>query len=349
MPEEQKSLGVYRPKTVYKPKSLYDPRLPFVDLNRSAAYDQQNRDDMELDATVEAANEYRNKALLSTRKNVYTSPAPYTGATNETPFSRKFAAIFSPGHASSSSRGSVRRHPFSSSVLARDAGPKRLEGALVFTKAPEFDRVRDEALTASQQKVLTGTHTVIRPFGAVPATKGPINVREGKPAPPSQRVVTQPVVGFDLETYSNRLIKKESAGRIHAKNPRSSATGLHQFVKSTWIRIGNQHFPELFKGKTYQQKLALRKDPEISQKFFIKLTEENQNILSKKDIPINNTTMYLAHFAGASTAARIWNSNRNDPVSRYMSKSALRANPFLRGMTTGDMIKWARNFMERTQ
>ena len=79
---------------------------------------------------------------------------------------------------------------------------------------------------------------------------------------------------------------------------------------------------------------------------FESLTEENRSILEKRNVPINYATMYMAHFAGASTASRIYKARDHEPISRYFSRSAMKQNPHLRGMSVADFKQWAERSMK---
>ena len=57
-----------------------------------------------------------------------------------------------------------------------------------------------------------------------------------------------------VELLTNRIIHVESGGSARAKNPLSSATGLGQFISSTWIRMMNTYRPDL--ARTLSQSRA---------------------------------------------------------------------------------------------
>ena len=53
-----------------------------------------------------------------------------------------------------------------------------------------------------------------------------------------------------IESVVERIIKVESNGDPNAKNKRSSATGLGQFLDETWLDLIRTHRPDLAKGRS---------------------------------------------------------------------------------------------------
>ena len=62
----------------------------------------------------------------------------------------------------------------------------------------------------------------------------------------------------------DRIIRVESGGNSSAKNPLSSATGLGQFISSTWLRMMRTYRPDLARSLSAAEQLALRFDPTLS-------------------------------------------------------------------------------------
>lgn len=143
--------------------------------------------------------------------------------------------------------------------------------------------------------------------------------------------------GRELVTqdFLDHMRQAESGGRASVVNPNSSATGTFQFTSPTWTALRHQH-PEL--GLTADG----RTDPQQSEAAAKQLASDNIAYLLQKGV--QNPTAgqaYLAHFAGAPTAANLIQSDPNTPVSQVMSPQQVAANPFLRGMTTGQVQDWA--------
>jgi len=119
----------------------------------------------------------------------------------------------------------------------------------------------------------------------------------------------------------------ESNFNPSAKSSSSSATGLFQFIDSTWLSMVKEHGAKFGLGKYADQIqmkdgkpcvancnarnaiLALRKDPEISALMAgVMSAQDKQYLKANTDGPVGKTEMYLAHFMGAGTAAKFLNS-----------------------------------------
>lgn len=148
--------------------------------------------------------------------------------------------------------------------------------------------------------------------------------------------------GFNLATAKQRLIGAESGGSNTAKNPKSSATGRGQFIKSTWRAFGKSAIGGALKGnKTDAQWLAMRADPSTMDKAIDWYFGENQKALRKAGVPFNNTTAYLAHFLGSGGAVKVYKAAPETPISEIVSNDVMKANSFLRGKTAADVVAWA--------
>jgi len=138
------------------------------------------------------------------------------------------------------------------------------------------------------------------------------------------------------DDYWPMLAKIESGNRPYIKAPTSSASGLYQFIKSTWIGEGGQWgsdmskaFGGLFPSEAEQLKRA---------KSF---TEKNAAYLRSKGVPINKASLYAAHFFGPQTAVRVIAADVNERADVLAGKAATDANPsILRGKTVGQFLTW---------
>ena len=125
----------------------------------------------------------------------------------------------------------------------------------------------------------------------------------------------------------------ESAMIPDAKASSSSATGLYQFIETTWLQTSKKHGarfglgdlaqkidlsrsgnPIVAKPKDREALLAMRSDPKIASLMAAALAEENRAHLA----PIlgrqpNNAELYLAHFLGSGGASRFLSAMRSDP------------------------------------
>lgn len=141
-------------------------------------------------------------------------------------------------------------------------------------------------------------------------------------------------------SLTDRIIGIESGGNANAKNPRSSATGLGQFIDSTWLDMIKRHRPDLA-GLPRSEILAMRSDPQLSRQMTDAYAAENAERLSKAGFEASPGNTYLAHFAGPSGAVKVLGADPTAPVSSVLGLNVVRANPFLAKMTAGDLIAWA--------
>lgn len=137
----------------------------------------------------------------------------------------------------------------------------------------------------------------------------------------------------------DQIIGVESDGNPLAKNPRSSAAGLGQFIDSTWLAMLAKHRPDI-QGSP-QELLALKSDPALSREMTAAYARDNGAVLSGADVPVTAGTTYLAHFAGPQGAVKVLQADPSAPIEGILEPRAIAANPFLRGMTAADLRAWA--------
>ncbi|MEI6557090.1 MAG: hypothetical protein WCO00_01685 [Rhodospirillaceae bacterium] len=126
----------------------------------------------------------------------------------------------------------------------------------------------------------------------------------------------------------------ESSFQPDLKATTSSATGLYQFIDSTWLSAMKAHGAEHGLGQyadaiqrrtdggftvadpaTRKQILDLRKDPKISAVLAAELTKDNKTALeSRLGGTVGSTELYLAHFLGASGAGKFLEAMRANPL-----------------------------------
>lgn len=125
----------------------------------------------------------------------------------------------------------------------------------------------------------------------------------------------------------------ESGFQSRIKNHISSATGLFQFTKGTWLQMMKQHgaahgYATLAekirsngKGQyvvddpaTRKVVMDLRNDPELSAQMAAHLAKDNKATLAKAlGREITPTDLYMAHFLGPSGAIKILKAHAIDP------------------------------------
>lgn len=140
--------------------------------------------------------------------------------------------------------------------------------------------------------------------------------------------------GVDF-AYLVQQAHAESGFDANAKAKSSSATGLFQFIDKTWLntieKYGYKHGIST-EGKSRQQILNMRKDPQIAADMAAEFASENQKFLNdhwaKGEKDIGATELYLAHFLGASGAAGFLNARDENPLQKaaYIFPDAAKAN-----------------------
>ncbi len=145
-------------------------------------------------------------------------------------------------------------------------------------------------------------------------------------------------------TYLMEKAAVESSFNKDAKAATSSATGLYQFIESTWLKMVKDHGADyglekyankisndgqVSSRKDRREILALRKDPEISSIMAAKFDQENYEKL-KDNVGgnIGSTELYMAHFLGAGGASSFLNAMKKSPnmVAADIFRDAARTN-----------------------
>ena len=141
---------------------------------------------------------------------------------------------------------------------------------------------------------------------------------------------------------------QESGFQPDAKAATSSATGLYQFIETTWLQMVRDHGaehglgglarqiadgpdgkPMVADAQTRQTILDLRRDPRLNAVMAGEFTNANQaHLESAVGGEIGSTELYLAHFLGAEGAATFLNAQRATPdrPAAELFPAAARAN-----------------------
>ncbi len=150
-----------------------------------------------------------------------------------------------------------------------------------------------------------------------------------------------------VEALVAQIIRVESAGNARAKNTRSSATGLGQFINSTWLRMMRTYRPDLVAQLSESELLDLRFDPDLSRAMVTNLARENEAFLRARGHDITPGRLYLAHFLGPAGANTALSANPAASVLEVMGAGVVSANPFLTGWTVAQMAAWSDRKMGR--
>ena len=125
----------------------------------------------------------------------------------------------------------------------------------------------------------------------------------------------------------------ESAFQPDARAATSNATGLYQFINSTWLSMVRNHGhdyglghyadrisigpggrPSVADPALRREILDLRYDPRLNALMAAEYALENRNHLARNvGGPIGSTELYMAHFLGAHGAERFLNALRETP------------------------------------
>lgn len=135
------------------------------------------------------------------------------------------------------------------------------------------------------------------------------------------------------DSYLTSVAKSESGGNPGAVNPTTHATGLFQFLPSTWQSVTQQH-PEL--GLTPQGIT----DPGQQQKAMQAFTLDNAKQLQASGIQPTPGSLYAAHFLGAEGASKVLSAPDNVAFAAIAPQAA-QANPNVAKMTVGQFKQWA--------
>jgi len=139
------------------------------------------------------------------------------------------------------------------------------------------------------------------------------------------------------EGYFEMLARIESGNRPFVQAPTSSASGLYQFIRSTWIGEGGKWGPTLrpaFGG--------LRPSVEEQRQRARSFTMKNVASLRNAGVSINSATLYAAHFLGAGTAIRMLRADPGASAAAIAAASAAKANPsnLGGGRTVANFRQW---------
>ena len=151
--------------------------------------------------------------------------------------------------------------------------------------------------------------------------------------------------GRAIDKFIDAIIRIESGGNPRAKNPLSTASGLGQFINSTWMRMIRTYRPGLLKRMSRQQILNLRFEPNIAREMLYHLTRETEVFLRRRGHTVTPGRLYLGHFLGPGDANRILRTPGGVPLHNVLSGGVMRANPFLRGWNVAKIQNWAERKM----
>lgn len=171
--------------------------------------------------------------------------------------------------------------------------------------------------------------------------------RDGKPVDPLPLMGggAEVLASDSIETLIGHIIRVESGGDAAAKNPRSTATGLGQFIEGTWLRMMRSYRPDLVASLPARDLLDLRLDPALSRQMVRHLAQENEAFLRARGHAISAGRLYLAHFLGPGGADMALRADPAQSVESVMGGAVVSANPFLRSWSIAELRNWAERRM----
>lgn len=150
--------------------------------------------------------------------------------------------------------------------------------------------------------------------------------------------------------FLEKIIAAESGGRNIANQsgpdgkPTSSAFGIVQITKDTFEDAVKRAKPgSALAGKTFSD---MKADINLQKLAFEDLTKFNHDQLIKRGIPVNESSMYLAHKLGAGGAARLLSFDDDRLLKDAVSDQQYAANPMMQKYkTVGDFKRWSEGKM----
>ena len=140
------------------------------------------------------------------------------------------------------------------------------------------------------------------------------------------------------QSIKDAIRKAESGGQPYIKATTSSASGLYQFLKATWIGLGGK-----WGGDPSKAFGGLKPTVAEQNAMFDKFIQQNAEYLTGKGVAINSGTLYAAHFLGNSGAVKVYKAPDTGAIKDYVSKAQMDANPnvFKNIKTVADFKAWA--------
>lgn len=116
---------------------------------------------------------------------------------------------------------------------------------------------------------------------------------------------------IDNKNYKSAVSKVEKGGKSH-----TGAVGKYQFTKGTTDALNSKY------GTNYD-----RSKPEDQEKLMDLLTKENTSILKNMNVPVNDTSLYMAHNVGPSATKSLFKNKEKNSIDVIDKSKVWAANP----------------------
>lgn len=135
--------------------------------------------------------------------------------------------------------------------------------------------------------------------------------------------------------YLSTLARIESNNQLFAKARTSSASGLYQMIRATWVALGGKwgdNPAKAFGGllPTVQEQAARARE----------LAEQDATTLRRHGVPVSSSTLYAAHFLGLPTALAVLKAEPHAALEPLVGRAVVMANPFLEGLSVEGFRHW---------
>jgi len=216
---------------------------------------------------------------------------------------------------------------------------------------PGWDAFKSNVKQLTPKVDITGTNKETDKLLSLYPVGGASNVNQ--PLRGNITSVQKPLSSVDdYDTYK-LFVNAESGGYDKAKNPLSTARGLVQFTEGTWegdpkkkgTGIRNQ-VPELANIKFGSPEFY---DEKTQKAAFDHLNKQNEAVLIKNKVPVNNVNRYVMWGLGSSDGSKVLsNPEGNFKKSLANPEEVLKANPqFANFKTNQDYINWAEGYLNK--
>jgi len=141
-----------------------------------------------------------------------------------------------------------------------------------------------------------------------------------------------------FEAFLDHLMRAESGGRDTAANPRSTALGPYQFIKSTFLDLARRHFGVEVQELNEDEILRLRTNRAFARRCAETYSRENFAFLAEQGLQPTFGHLRLAFLLGPFAAARVLQAAPATPVADVLGPAVIRANPFMARMSASNLI-----------